>query len=115
MTTEEIRQTIEEATLEFTLGNDQAAANQLQQLLQAHPDNYDAHLALTEIRLAQGLLESALESANAALDINPEDIHIHTSLSRIYVELGNKDKAEEHGNQARMLGWKEQLKEPPPQ
>ena len=114
MTNDEIRQTIEDATLEFTLGNDHAAADQLQQLLQEHPESYDAHLAITEIRLAQGLLESALDSANAALAINPQDIHIHTSLSRIYVELGNKDKAEEHGNQARMLGWKEQLKEPPP-
>jgi Flp pilus assembly protein TadD len=115
MTTEKIRETIEEATLEFTLGNDQLAADRLLALLQDHPESYGAHLALTEIRLAQGLLESALGSAQSALALNPEDIHIHTSLSRIYVELGDKEKAEHHGNQARMLGWKEQLKEPPPQ
>jgi len=114
MTPDQIRDCIEEATLDFTLGEDEIAAQKLQKLLKKYPETYDAHLALTEIRLAQGKLDNALQSAQTALKLNPEDIHIHTSLSRIYVELHDKEKAEHHGNQARMLGWKEQLKEPPP-
>jgi hypothetical protein len=38
-------------------------------------------------------------------------VHIHTSLSRIWMELGNKDEAEKHGARARVLGWREQLRE----
>ena len=114
MTPDQIRETIEEATLDFTLGEDSLAATKLEALLKEHPDTYDAYLALTEIQLAQGKHEAALAAAQKAIELNPEDIHIHTSLSRIYVEIGDKDKAEHHGNQARTLGWKEQLKEPPP-
>ena len=114
MTPDQISESIEEATLDFTLGEDELAASKLLTLLEEHPDTYDAYLALTEIQLAQGKLTEALEAAKKALELNPEDIHIHTSLSRIYVEMHDKEKAEHHGNQARMLGWKEQLKEPPP-
>ena len=53
-------------------------------------------------------------AAEKAAALEPEDIHIHTSLSRIWMERGDKTRAESHGAKARMLGWKEQLKEPPP-
>jgi len=34
-------------------------------------------------------------------------------LSRIWVEKGDKEKAEHHGAQARMLGWKDEIQNPP--
>jgi hypothetical protein len=33
-------------------------------------------------------------------------------MSRIWMERGDKTKAEYHGAQARILGWGDQLKEP---
>ena len=114
MNEEQIREKVEEATLDFSLGKDDLAAEKLQQLLAEAPGCYDGWLALTEVQLARRDLEAALEAAEKALALAPEDIHVHTSLSRIWVEKGDKDKAEHHGAQARMLGWKDELKKPPP-
>ena len=114
MNEEQIREKVEAATLDFSLGEDDLAAEKLQQLLAEAPDSYDGWLALTEVQLARRDLEAALEAAEKALALDPKDIHVHTSLSRIWVELGDKDKAEHHGAQARMLGWKDELRKPPP-
>ena len=57
--------------------------------------------------------EKALEAGKIAVGIKEDDVHIHTTLSRIWMELGDKEEAEKHGARARVLGWKEQLKEPP--
>ena len=69
--------------------------------------------ALTEIYFSEGNYDAALQAAEYAHDINPNDIHINTSLSRIWVERGDKDKAEHFGAQARILGWKNELKSQP--
>ena len=114
MNEEQIREKVEAATLDFSLGEDDLAAEKLQQLLAEAPDSYDGWLALTEVQLARRDLEAALEAAEKALALDPKDIHVHTNLSRIWVELGDKDKAEHHGAQARMLGWKDELRKPPP-
>ena len=53
-----------------------------------------------------------LAAGEQALTLRPKDIHIHTSMSRIWMERGDKTKAEHHGAQARILGWGDQLKEP---
>ena len=58
-------------------------------------------------------LKNALKAAEQAHSLNANDIHINTSLSRIWVALGDKEKAEHYGAQARMLGWKDELKSPP--
>jgi Flp pilus assembly protein TadD len=58
-------------------------------------------------------LPQALAAGLKARELNPNDIHINTSLSRIYMEMGDKPQAEHFGAQARMLGWKEDLKQPP--
>ena len=115
MNKKQIRETVEDATLDFSIGEDSRAAQKLQELLDKAPECYDGWLALTEVQLARGALDEALAAAENALALNPEDIHVHTSLSRIWVEKGDKDQAEHHGAQARMLGWKDELKKGPPQ
>ena len=101
-----------EATLEFTLGNSQDALKLLDQALQQDPKSYDALLAKSEILLADRDLDNSLNAAQAAHKLNPDDILINTTLSRIWVALGNKEKAEAFGAQARMLGWKDTLANP---
>jgi len=115
MNKKQIQETVEDATLDFSIGEDNRAAQKLQELLDKAPECYDGWLALTEVQLARGALDEALAAAENALALDPEDIHVHTSLSRIWVEKGDKDQAERHGAQARMLGWKDELKTPPPQ
>ncbi|MCH2614566.1 MAG: hypothetical protein MKZ70_07720, partial [Opitutales bacterium] len=47
-----------------------------------------------------------------AHSIRPDDLFINTSLSRIWLELGSKEKAEHFGAQSKVASWKEQLKNP---
>lgn len=109
-----LQEIVEDATLDFALGEADAALRKLQDALLSHPNAFPVHLALAEIHFSRRELDEALEHAQRAAEIEPEDIHAHTSLSRIWMERGDKEKAESFGARARMLGWKEQLKEPPP-
>mgnify|MGYP001190879801 CR=1 FL=1 len=104
---------IDDATLDFTLGESGAAISKLSQLKQTHPESFGVWHALAEIYFSEGDYDAALQAGERALELCPNDIHINTSLSRIWVERGNKDKAEHFGAQARMLGWKDELKSPP--
>ena len=104
---------IDDATFDFTLGDSESAITKLKRIPEANPESFAAWLALTEVLYSEGLQDAALEAAETAHQLNPEDIHINTSLSRIWVARGDKDKAEHFGAQARMLGWKDELKSPP--
>ena len=103
---------VDEATFEFTMGDHAAALEKLEQAVKLDPACFAAWHAMAEIQFDQDNLEAAVDAGNIAVGIKEDDIHIHTSLSRIWMELGNKDEAEKHGARARILGWKEQLKEP---
>ena len=104
---------IDEATFDFTMGDCDAAIEKLQALTAEHTDCFAAWHALTEVLFSEHQLDEALKAAEQAHALQPNDIHINTSLSRIWVALGDKEKAEHFGAQARMLGWKDELKSPP--
>lgn len=104
---------VDDATLDFTLGDSAGAISKLQAIVSAHPDAFTAWLALTEVYFSEADYDAALEAADTAHRLDPEDVHINTSLSRIWVERGDKEQAEHYGAQARMLGWKDELKSPP--
>ena len=93
---------IDDATLDFTLGDALSALTKLNELATTHPDSFAIWHALTEVYFSESQYDEALTAAEKALKLAPEDIHIHTSLSRIWMERGDK-KAEHHGAQARML------------
>lgn len=101
---------VEEATFDFTLGDHQEAIAKLQQVVAATPDCFEAWHALTEVYFSERKLDNALQAAQKAFAIKAKDVHINTSLSRIWMEKGDKKMAEHFGAQARMLGWKAQLK-----
>ena len=65
-----------------------------------------------EILWSRKKISGPLEVAEKALAIDDKDLHINTTLSRIWVKLAIKKKPN-ITIQARMLGWKEQLKNPP--
>ena len=104
---------IDDATLDFTLGESGEAIAKLSKLMEIHPTSFGVLHALTEIYFSEGDFDRALQAGERALALCPNDIHINTSLSRIWVERGDKDKAEHYGAQARMLAWKDELKSPP--
>ena len=107
------REIVDEATFEFTLGNHSNALKLLEEALKLDPDNFDALLALTEVHFDQRALDEALAAGEHALRLKPDDVHIQTSLSRIWMERGNKEKAEHYGAQARLKGWKVELNSDP--
>ncbi|TVP81256.1 MAG: hypothetical protein EA353_01885 [Puniceicoccaceae bacterium] len=113
MTDTSLQDQIDEATLDFTLGDSEQALSKLSALAEAHPAAFGVWHALTEVHFSEGDYDAALAAGERALALCPDDIHINISLSRVWVERGDKEKAEHYGAQARMLGWKNELKSPP--
>lgn len=108
-----VQDLIDEATFEFTMGAHETALQRLAEALEREPENFDAWLAKAEVCFDQRTLDDALDAGSRALTIRPDDVHAHTTLSRIWMERGDKEKAEHHGAQARMMGWKAELKGSP--
>lgn len=103
---------VEDATFDYTMGDNDAALTKLREAVEQDRDSFDAWHAMTEVYFSMREFREALKAAEQAFRIDGSDIHINTSLSRIHMELGDKPTAEHFGAQARMLGWKQQLQEP---
>lgn len=112
-TEDELQHLLEEATFDYTVGDAGSAVDKLKNVLEHNSQYFEAWHALAEVYYSQKQLDESLKAAERAHAIRPDDLHLNTSLSRIWVALGDKDKAEHFGAQARLLGWKDQLKEPP--
>jgi tetratricopeptide (TPR) repeat protein len=56
-------------------------------------------------------LDEAIEVSKRLIAINADDVLAHTSLSIAYQKKGMIPEAEAAANQARILGWKQQLRE----
>lgn len=104
-----VNKLVEDATYDFALGENEAALEKLTRATEIAPESFEAWHALTEVYFSMRKLEEALAAGNRAEQLQPDDIHIHTSLSRIHMERGDKATAEKYGAQARMLGWKKEL------
>ncbi|HEX8893119.1 MAG TPA: tetratricopeptide repeat protein [Terriglobales bacterium] len=55
--------------------------------------------------------DRAIAVANRIVDLDPDDVLAHTSLSILYQRKGMVAEAEAEGAKARVLGWKQQLKQ----
>jgi len=106
---DEITDLIEDATFEFTMGNHGSAIAKLEDVTTRSPDRFEAWHALAEIKFSLRDLDGALAAAQAAHRVRPDDLFINTTLSRVWMERGDKAAAEHFGARAKVLGWKEQL------
>jgi tetratricopeptide (TPR) repeat protein len=100
---DEARRLADEAAFHFAVGDERAALGCLDAALSADPACFEAWLSAAEIHFASRRLDEALAAAERALQLRPKDI---------WMERGDKTKAEHHGAQARIFGWGQQLKEP---
>lgn len=107
----DIQALVEEATFDFTMGDNDEALRKLGMAVEQDPGCFEAWHAMTEVYFSQTNYDEALAAAEKAHAIRSDDVHINTSLSRIWMEKGDKKTAEHFGAQARILGWKDQLKE----
>ncbi len=112
MTADELQTLIEDATFDHTMGDTDAAVAKLTRATAAAPDSFEAWHALAEIQFSVRALEPALDAAQRAHALRDDDLFINTTLSRIWMEKGDKPMAEKFGAQAKILGWKHQLQNP---
>lgn len=112
MTPENIQSLIEEATFDYTMGDNDAALAKLGQATTAAPGAFEAWHALAEINFNLRRFDDALAAAQKAHELRPDDLFINTTLSRIWMEKGDKPMAEKFGAQAKILSWKDQLRNP---
>lgn len=114
MSDPDVQQLIDDASFEFSMGDAAIAVAKLKEATTLAPDSFDAWHALAEIHFGARQLDEALVAAERAHALRPDDIFVNTSLSRIWMEKGDKPQAEHFGARARVLGWKDQLKGSPP-
>jgi tetratricopeptide (TPR) repeat protein len=79
--------------------------------LELDPKFGDALHGLAQAYHAQQDFDRTIETARRILALDPDDILAWTTISRAYQRKGMVPEAEEAGNKARILGWKQQLKE----
>src|SRR5213083_3114903 len=94
------------------MGEPDAALAKLARATNAAPDSFEAWHALAEVNFSLRKLDAALAAADRAHALRPADLFINTTLSRIWMERGDKARAEHFGAQAKIQSWKEQLKSP---
>lgn len=90
----------------------------LEQAVAAYQESLAADPTFTEAMhgLARALqdlerYDEAIAVAQRMAEIDPDDVLAHTSLSVLYQKKGMIAEAEAEGAKARVLGWKQQLKQ----
>jgi predicted Zn-dependent protease len=112
MTDDELQTLVEDATADYAMGQSDAALAKLARATAAAPESFEAWHALAEVNFSLRRLDAALAAAERAHALQPQDLFINTTLSRIWMERGDKARAEHFGAQAKIEGWKDQLKNP---
>ncbi len=112
MTADELQSLIDDATFDYAMGETDEAIAKLDRATQADSGSFAAWHALAEIHFSLRNLDQALHAAEQAHALNDKDLFINTTLSRIWMERGDKAAAEKFGAQAKILSWKDQLKNP---
>lgn len=92
-------------------GKIEEAIAEYQRALEIDPKFSDALHGLAQAYHARQDFDRAIEAAQRIVALDPEDILAWTAISRAYQRKGMVPEAEEAGNKARVLGWKQQLKE----
>ena len=112
VTADEIQHLIEDATFDYTMGDNESALAKLGRATAAAPGSFEAWHALAEVNFNLRRFDDALAAAEQAHRLQPADLFINTTLSRVWMEKGDKAKAEHYGAQAKIQTWKDQLKNP---
>lgn len=92
-------------------GKASEAVDEYKKALEADPAFADAMHGLTRAYQDLQRFDEAIAVAQRLAEMDPEDILAHTSLSILYQRKGMIPEAEAEANKARILGWKQQLKD----
>jgi tetratricopeptide (TPR) repeat protein len=94
----------------FSDNQHELAVDEYKKAIELDPTFTDAMHGLTRAYQDLGRLDEAITIARMITAHDPEDILGHTSLSILFQKKGMVPEAEAEANQARILGWKQQLK-----
>lgn len=114
MSPDELQSLIEEATYDYVTGDPEVALAKLGRATSDSADSFEAWHAVAEINLSLRRLDEALAAAERAHELRKTDPLAIATLSRTWMERGDKARAEHFGALARMQGWKDELGAPPP-
>lgn len=95
----------------FAEGRHDEAIAEYRKSVEIDPTFTDALHGLARAYQDAQRFDEAIQIAKKIAELDPDDILAHTSLSILYQKKGMIPEAEAEGNQARILGWKQQLKE----
>jgi predicted Zn-dependent protease len=114
VTPDELQALVEGATYDYVVEDSAGALAKLSQATAQCPDSFEAWHATAEINFGLRRLDEALAAGERAHALRKSDPLAIATLSRIWMERGNKERAEHFGAMARVQGWKEELSSPPP-
>lgn len=95
-------------------GDAVGAAQTLRRCLEVDPGMLDAMHGLIRALQEQGAYDDAISVAQHLLQLDPEEVLAHTSLSILYQHKGMIAEAEAAALQAKLLSWKKYLQKPKP-
>ena len=99
----------DDAMFAFSQGEYDMAIATLKALLAGEPSHFDAQLALGMALYRKADYAAAIAEGHKAEQLRPKEQLVHTNLSLFYMKSGDKQKAEQHGLQARIAGWRENM------
>jgi Flp pilus assembly protein TadD len=94
-------------------GDAPGAAQKLRDCLAVDPGMLDAMHGLIRALQEQGELDAAIAVAQRLLQLDPDEVLAHTSLSILYQHKGMIPEAEAQALQAKLLSWKKHLQQKP--
>jgi len=110
---EELQSLVEDATFDYVSGDAPAALAKLGRATSENPDSFEAWHAAAEINLSLRRLDAALAAGERAFALRKNDPLVIATLSRTWMERGDKAEAERYGALARVQSWKDELSAPP--
>lgn len=90
-------------------GDPAGAVHRLRRCLEIDPAMFDAMHGLIRALLETGDLDEAIAVAQQLLQLDPDEVLAHTSLSILYQHKGMIAEAEAEALKAKLLGWKKHL------
>jgi tetratricopeptide (TPR) repeat protein len=93
----------------FAEGKPDEAISEYENCLRLDPSHSEALHGLARAYQDMNRLDESIDISKRLVELDPDDILAHTSLSIAYQKKGMIPEAEAAANQARILGWKQQL------
>ena len=94
----------------YAEGKQNEAITEYEKCLALDPAHSEALHGLARSYQDTNRLDDAIEISKRLIAADPDDVLAHTSLSIAYQKKGMIPEAEAASNQARILGWKQQLR-----